>query len=78
MHLTADSANIKRCPNVGLLLGHRLRRWPYTKPTLGQRFIFAVHPLLVIGIRFVHSGLTLEALSATIVVLFCIIGRQSL
>ena len=27
--------------NVSLLLGHRLRRWPNSKPTLSQRFMFA-------------------------------------
>ena len=27
--------------NVGLLLGHRLRRWPNTKPTLVQNIVFA-------------------------------------
>ena len=34
-------ANMRRWPNVGLLLAHRLRRWPYSKPTLGQRVMFA-------------------------------------
>ena len=28
-------------PNVGLLLAHRLRRWANSKPTLGQRLMFA-------------------------------------
>ena len=23
-------------PNVGLMVGHRVRRWPYINPTLGQ------------------------------------------
>ena len=28
-------------PNVGLLLGHHLRRWTNSKPTLNQRLMFA-------------------------------------
>ena len=32
---------MRRLPNVGLLLAHRLRRWPNSQPTLGQRLIFA-------------------------------------
>ena len=28
-------------PNVGLILGQRLRRWTNAKPTLIQRFVFA-------------------------------------
>ena len=28
-------------PNVGLLLGQRRRRWVNSKPTLGQRLMFA-------------------------------------
>ena len=34
-------ANMRRWPTVGLLLTHRLRRWPNGKPTLGQRLMFA-------------------------------------
>ena len=34
-------ANMRHWPNVGLLLGHRLRRWPNSKPTLGKRLMFA-------------------------------------
>ena len=34
-------ANMRFWLNVGLLLVHRLRRWPNSKPTLGQRLIFA-------------------------------------
>ena len=34
-------ANMRRWPNVGLLLAYRLRRWPNRKPTLGQRLMFA-------------------------------------
>ena len=32
---------MRRWPNVGLLLTHRPRRWPNSKPTMGQRFMFA-------------------------------------
>ena len=35
------AANMRRYPNVGLLLAHRPRRWPNSKPTLGQHLIFA-------------------------------------
>ena len=31
-------------PNVGLLLAHRLRRWPNNNPTLGECLVFAGHP----------------------------------
>ena len=34
-------ANMSRWPNVGLLLGQRRRRWAGSKPTLGQRLMFA-------------------------------------
>ena len=34
-------ANTRRSPNVGLLLAHRLRRWPNINPTLGERLVFA-------------------------------------
>ena len=33
--------NMRRWTNVGLLLAHRLRRWPNSKPMLGQRLMFA-------------------------------------
>ena len=37
-----------RWPNVGLMVGHRLRRWPNISPTLGQRLAF-------VGITFMGS-----------------------
>ena len=37
-------ANMRRWPNVGLPLAHRLRRWLNSKPTLGQRLMFAGIP----------------------------------
>ena len=33
------SANTIGKPNIGLMLGHRLRRWPSIKPTLGQHYL---------------------------------------
>ena len=36
-----NPANMRRWPNVGLPLAHRLRRLPNSKPTLGQRLMFA-------------------------------------
>ena len=35
-------ANMRRWANVGLLLAHRLRRWPKSKPTLAQRLMISV------------------------------------
>ena len=32
---------MRRWANAGLLLAHRLQRWPNSKPTLTQRLIFA-------------------------------------
>ena len=37
----ASPANTGRWPNVGLMLGHRLRRWPNIDPALGQRLVIA-------------------------------------
>ena len=34
-------ANLIRCPNVGLLMAHRLRLWPNSKAMLAQRIMFA-------------------------------------
>ena len=34
-------ANVSRWPNAGLLLAHRLQRWPVSKPTLAQRLMSA-------------------------------------
>ena len=31
----------RRRPNAGLMLAHRLRRWPSIKPVLVQRLVFA-------------------------------------
>ena len=35
-------ANMRRWANFGLLLAHRLRRWPKRKPTLAQRLMISV------------------------------------
>ena len=32
---------LKILRNAGLLLGHRLRRWPNSKPTLAERLVLA-------------------------------------
>ena len=34
-------ANMRRWPNIGLLLAHRLRSWPNSKSALSQRLMFA-------------------------------------
>ena len=34
-----------RWPNVGEQLAHRLRRWPNSKPTFGQRLMLTVVPV---------------------------------
>ena len=47
------SAQTKRLTNVGLMLVHRLRRWPNIKSTLVQRIAFAVVYCLVA--RFSHQ-----------------------
>ena len=39
--ICADPENMRRWPNVGLLLAHRLRGWPNNKPTLAERLTFA-------------------------------------
>ena len=36
-------ANTRRSSNVGLMLGHRLRRWPNIDPPFGKRLVFAGH-----------------------------------
>ena len=41
-----DPANMRRWPNVGLLLGQRRRRGTNSKPTLSQRLMFAGVDLL--------------------------------
>ena len=37
----ADPANMRRWPNVCLLLDRRRKRWANSEPTLGQRLMFA-------------------------------------
>ena len=33
--------NMRRWSSIGLLLNHRLRRWPNSKPTLGQSLMIS-------------------------------------
>ena len=39
--LSCRQPNTRRWPNAGLMLAHRMRRWPSIKPALVQRFVFA-------------------------------------
>ena len=50
-------ANMRRWPNVGLLLVHRLRSCPSSKPALSQRLMFAgyVQYLLHNYVQFSHA-----------------------
>ena len=50
-------ANMRRWPNIGLLLAHRLRSWPNSKSALSQRLMFAgyVQYLLHIHVQFCHA-----------------------
>ena len=50
-------ANMRRWPNIGLLLAHRLRSWPNSKSALSQRLMFAgyVQYLLLIHVQFCHA-----------------------
>ena len=48
---------VRRWPNIGLLLAHRLRNWPNNKSALSQRPMFAgyVQYLLHIHVQFCHA-----------------------
>ena len=55
----ANPSNMRRWSNVGLLLAHRLRRLPNSKPTLDQRLMFAGIMALFFqprGSLYVHKG----------------------
>ena len=39
-----SSAYMRRWPKFGLLLAHRLRRWPNSKTMLGQSILLAASP----------------------------------
>ena len=41
IHISGYPAKRRRFPNVDLLSGHRLRRWPNNKSTFGKRLVFA-------------------------------------
>ena len=45
-HIPADT---RRPPNVDLMLGHRLRRWPNIKSTLRGRLVFVRFMVLIKG-----------------------------
>ena len=42
---------MKHRPDVGLLLAHRLRRWPNSEPTLDQCLMFAGMAVSLIGME---------------------------
>ena len=41
MHVCSDRPNMRRSPNVVLMLEHRLRHWSNINTTLGERLVFA-------------------------------------
>ena len=41
-NLSSNLESPERRPNVGLILGHRLRRWTNIKPTLGKQFVLTL------------------------------------
>ena len=49
-------ANMRRWPNIGLLLAHRLRSWPNSKSALSQRLMFAGYVQYLLHIH-VHSAM---------------------
>ena len=40
-YYSEPTANTRRPPNVGSMLGQRRRRWTNIEPTLGERLVFA-------------------------------------
>ena len=40
LRILSTAENMGPWPNVGILLAHRLRRWPDSKPALGQILMF--------------------------------------
>ena len=46
-------ADTRRSPDVDLMLGHRLRRWPNTKSTLVQRVLSAGISLYLVNIELI-------------------------
>ena len=55
--LCLNPANMRCWPNVALLLGQRRRQWASSKPTLGQRLVFAGNPLTAELYNFVVTHL---------------------
>ena len=49
-------ANMRRWPNVGLLLAHRLLSWPKSKSALSQRLMFAGYVQYFLAyVQFCHA-----------------------
>ena len=40
LRVSYHHSNTSRSTNDGLMLGHRRRRWPNIKPSLGEQFVF--------------------------------------
>ena len=38
--MNVNPVNMGRWPDAGLMLAHRLRRWPNINPALGERLVF--------------------------------------
>ena len=47
---------MRRWPDVGLLLGQRRRRWANSKPTVGQRLMFAGYTGIYIDIGHIKTS----------------------
>ena len=45
-YLRTQPTRMRQLTNVGLMLVHRLRRWPYIKPALVKRLMSAVYYLV--------------------------------
>ena len=58
-----------RRTNVGLLLAHRLRRWPNSNPTLGRRLMYPDSSRVSL---FPHYGVT-----SAVTVMQCLLARFS-
>ena len=51
-----------RLPTVGLTLGHRRRRWPSVKPTVGKRIMSAVKSHRVYYASLISDKLTTRSI----------------
>ena len=61
-----SSSSTRHRPNVALMLGHRLRRWPRINPTLCQRLVFDVFQCCVKGSQFFTKTLKQRHLNIAI------------